>query len=234
MIVVLFVLVAQIFICDGFTPLLSWTACSSFTAISTGSGHTCALVGGGTVGCWGAGTNGQLGNGGTVESPVPVEVSSLTGATAVSAGTDHTCAIVGGGTIRCWGAGTRGQLGYGGTTSYPVPVEVSSLTGATALSAGREGTYHTCALGGGAVRCWGEGFSGQLGNGGNSGATTPVVICPPPNPTSPPQPVITPTLPPNEISEIFETDIGTVAIGFSVFVVFLFLLMIKTIVTSSE
>ena len=47
---------------------------SSVAAISVGSDHACALTSSGTVWCWGCNTHGELGNGTTTDSLVPVEV----------------------------------------------------------------------------------------------------------------------------------------------------------------
>jgi len=65
------------------------------TAISAGDyGHTCTLLTGGSVRCWGYDYYGQLGNGTTTSSATPVAVIGITTATAISAGADHTCALL--------------------------------------------------------------------------------------------------------------------------------------------
>jgi hypothetical protein len=78
------------------------TGLSGATAISAGGGHTCALLGDGTVKCWGNNFDGQLGSVTSTNSNVPVTVTELTDATAVTAGGFHTCALLDGGCpVRC-------------------------------------------------------------------------------------------------------------------------------------
>ncbi len=134
----------------------------------------CAALSGGAVRCWGRNQMGQLGNGTTTNSLVPVDVTGLSNAVEVQGGYQHNCARLANGTVWCWGNNTYGQVGNGTTTSRATPAQVSGFaSGATSLAVGH---YHTCAVVNGGVRCWGYNTYGQLGDGGSSSRSTPVSL----------------------------------------------------------
>lgn len=150
--------------------------CQVVPAITAGARHSCALLTSGGVKCWGSGTNGQLGNNLNSEQLTPADVTGLSsGVAAISAGGQHTCALLANGGVKCWGLGENGQLGNNDTSNTSAPVDVIGLSSdVTAIAAGSQ---HTCALlMNGAVKCWGAGLRGRLGNDNTSDQSTPVDV----------------------------------------------------------
>ena len=86
--------------------------------ISSGLDHTCVVLDNGSVSCWGSGTYGKLGVGGSSsnDEPSPQLIHSLgidRTATKVSSGNHHTCALLDNGEVTCWGNDNNGRLGHG-------------------------------------------------------------------------------------------------------------------------
>lgn len=158
------------------------------TSVALGLEHACALIKDGTVRCWGLNSLGQLGyadagvlnEGGTFwTSNIGYKVGNLGPAKALTAGYYHTCALLQNDEVWCWGDNSKGQLAMGVNTTPNInPVKINAApAGITEL---RAGGWHTCALSGGMVTCWGRNDQGQQGTGTpNDSGVTPGVITSP-------------------------------------------------------
>ena len=156
--------------------------------------HTCAVLEGGAVRCWGENDRGQLGYGhtetiGDDELPASVDPVDVGGVvTQIACGSEHNCVLLEDGHVRCWGDGGSGQLGYANTESIGDDEPPSSAgdveLGGVAVQV-VTGSWHSCALlDDGTVRCWGwGGVESRLGygNGDEVGAeSTPASAGPVP------------------------------------------------------
>ncbi len=150
--------------------------------VSAGGFHTCALLDNLTVKCWGRNDRGQLGLGDTANrGDGPGEMGNSLPAVALGAGLTvdtlamgelHACARFTNATVKCWGFGAFGALGLGDVGDRGAgPGEMGDALPAIALGTGRTALaiavgHHTCALlDNHAVKCWGFGDFGQLGQG---------------------------------------------------------------------
>ncbi len=159
------------------------TSAADFRQLSAGGSHTCAIVSGGSVKCWGLNDKGQLGLGdvanrgdgaGEMGANLPaVDLGTGRTAVAISAGTSHTCALLDNATVKCWGSNQTGELGLGDVAHRgDGPGEMGDNLPTVDLGTGRTATAilaaqnYTCALLDNAtVKCWGSNFSGKLGQG---------------------------------------------------------------------
>lgn len=132
-----------------------------------------------TPGLYGFGNNtyGELGNGTTTASHLPVAALGLPGTVSqVAAGYGASAALLANGTVWTWGNNVNGQLGYSTTTGYvTTPRQVPGLFGITQIVMVWPGDGY--ALGSdGTVWAWGDNSDGQLGNGGTTSATIPARV----------------------------------------------------------
>lgn len=142
-------------------------------SVRLGGQHTCALILGGGVRCWGRNDVGQCGfegdgSIGDVKAEIPDVLDDIAlGQPVVSIGARgaHSCAVLEDGTVKCWGSGADGRLGYEATTDVWVPPrEPVAISADQRVVRVAVGGAHTCAmLDLGNVRCWGRGDTGALG-----------------------------------------------------------------------
>jgi alpha-tubulin suppressor-like RCC1 family protein len=128
----------------------------------------------GTVVGWGYNFSGQLGNGNTANSNVPVPVNGLTGVISVAAGEFNSLALKLDGTIWAWGDNTYGQLGNGTSSGSDVPIQVPGLNGVLAVGAGFKDSL--ALKSDGTVWAWGYNSFGQLGDGNTTNSAVPLRV----------------------------------------------------------
>jgi alpha-tubulin suppressor-like RCC1 family protein len=160
---------------------------------AVGSQHTCAVIQGGGVKCWGRNDAGQLGIGqpGVAfrSTPTTVRAGNAWGTPLdLAAGDRTTCAFLLSREVRCWGSDANGQLGNGSAPGGGRVVAVASATGPHDPPTGSPRLRGVTAFGGGGAtfcvvldsddraRCWGSNRYGQVG----AGTATPTS----PRPTS--------------------------------------------------
>lgn len=134
--------------------------------------HTCAVLDGGTVRCFGRNTNGQLGTGDTQpvgDNEHPGDVPAIdfgTPVVEVGVGFDHTCALTQDGSVRCWGDNEFGQLGVGNQDDQLDATQAQAVDlGGVATDLVVGGNTACATLESGDVRCWGDGAFGALASG---------------------------------------------------------------------
>ncbi|MSP23798.1 MAG: hypothetical protein EXR75_01270 [Myxococcales bacterium] len=167
-------------------PAISLGSGVTATTFTAGHYNTCAVLGNGSVKCWGYNFHGQLGLGDVAQrgddpdemgDKLPA-ISLGTGvtATAVGIGQFFTCALLSSGSVKCWGNNANGQLGLGNVINRgDDPNEMGDALQTVSLGAGKAvkaittGSIHTCTLlTDDTVKCWGDNVTGQLGLGDTS------------------------------------------------------------------
>ncbi len=103
---------------DRSTPGLVDTT-ESFSQLTSGAAHTCALASDGRVWCWGLNDSGQLGDSSFDSSPRPVLIDSNQRFVKLDSGADFTCGMTTASALYCWG---------GAFTGSPFPIRVPLRT----------------------------------------------------------------------------------------------------------
>jgi alpha-tubulin suppressor-like RCC1 family protein len=139
-----------------------------WTRVSAGDVSTCAIQTDHTLWCWGAGLDGELGNGNPGPTPgtssdVPVQAGTRANWSQVSVGYQGACAIRIDQSLWCWGDNSHGQLGQDNLMSQSdAPLRVGKAA------------WLQVSAGGGSVCgiqadhtlwCWGYNGGAQLGLG---------------------------------------------------------------------
>ncbi len=148
-------------------------------SVAGGYSHSCVLLAGGAVHCFGDNVHGQLGRGAEALDASPavvlstaVDLGTKRTAKVLVAGTHHNCAILDDDQLKCWGYNADGQLGLEDSASRGVDSALGDALPVVNLGAGRSakalalGETHTCAiLDDSRVKCWGLAYEGALGYG---------------------------------------------------------------------
>lgn len=169
---------------ERLTPSLAAAGALRFREVSAGKdiyqwlGHTCGVTEEDVAYCWGSNEWGQLGNGTSGQDSVQLTPKPVAGTVrfrSVSAGGWFSCGLDTGFRAHCWGDNASGQLGDGSTQARLTPTPV---TGGLRFRQVVSGWHHACAIGysDSLAYCWGENYSGQLGDRTNVQRLTPVPV----------------------------------------------------------
>src|SRR5579859_1912440 len=157
----------------------------SVTAIMGGEHHNLAIRADGTLWAWGANFVGQLGDGNYANTEIPVQVSGLVSVTKLGGRGYHSLAVTADGKVWAWGWNKYGELGHDTTgqncpyvsvttTCSDVPVRVLGISNPLTVTGG--GFFSLALMPDHAVRSWGSGGHGQIGNGSFADQPSPVAV----------------------------------------------------------
>jgi alpha-tubulin suppressor-like RCC1 family protein len=164
------------------TPVAGLPSTVGVTVLTSSWEGSGALLANGAYYNWGYNAAGQLGNGTTTNSAVPVRVGLLAAVSQVFQGgsgatNGQTVALLVNGSLWAWGANTKGQLGIGdkAKTTLPVAVKIPSGVNFDKVNSGGYSSYAIDTSG--QLWAWGGNQNGQLGTGGSDRfETVPVKV----------------------------------------------------------
>lgn len=164
------------------TPVAGLPSGVKITRLTSSWEGSGALLANGDYFDWGYNAAGQLGNGSTANSAVPVKVDLPSPVRQVFQGgsgpkNGQTIAILRDGGTWAWGDNDRGQLGNGTLTNSDVPVMIHLPKGTRFVTVSSGGYASYGIDQNGRLWAWGENSSGQLGTGSSRQvATRPVDV----------------------------------------------------------
>lgn len=140
----------------------------TFTMISAGENHTCAVSTENDAYCWGAGANNRLGIGTTDDYFSPAPVVGDVKFQEVKAGSTHSCGVSLAGDIYCWGGNGNAKTSQGTTTGSTA--SPSLIRGGGKYKSVSAGYFQSCAITiDDTAVCWGNSNTGRLGIGDTTG-----------------------------------------------------------------
>lgn len=143
--------------------------------VSAGSLHTCAVDVDHKLWCWGKNDVGQLGVQDWDPRDLPANVANSVLWASVSTSSEHTCAIDTMNQLWCWGKNDSGQLGFTDKQHRNKPELVPGTTAGWVAVV--TGAGFSCAIRtDDSLWCWGDGTSGELGNGTSEMNAVPSLI----------------------------------------------------------
>ncbi len=152
------------------TPIA--TGC--WQSLSAGMNHSAGIKNDGTLWMWGNNSNGQLGDGSTIDRNVPIQIGTANNWLKVETGAYFTVAIKKDGTLWAWGKNDSGQLGDGTKTDRFAPVQIGTATDWSSITAGSVQAFAIKTDG--TLWAWGSNSFGVLGNGTSTSSTVPIKI----------------------------------------------------------
>ena len=163
------------------TAVLAGEGPATYKQVAAGTYHTCGIGSDDRIYCWGYGSLGQLGNGGSDDSYSPVRVLDGNGPGTykqIDVGAFQTCGVTFNDDLYCFGYGFYGDLGAGPdnlSSDFPIAVSLGEGPGSYSQVSAEES--HTCAVGTDQnVYCWGRGGSGRLGDGNTGDHDVPQLV----------------------------------------------------------
>jgi alpha-tubulin suppressor-like RCC1 family protein len=152
----------------------------AWKAIAAGGSHTLLIRADGTLWACGINTSGQLGDGTTTTRSALVQIGTAANWRSIATSGAHALAIREDGTLWAWGSNVSGQLGDGTLNSRLVPAQVGTaadwVSVAAAYNGNSTGATSVAMKSDGTLWLWGEGSTGQIGDGASVDRTLPTQL----------------------------------------------------------